>query len=136
MSSVVPSPNDIRKLSKDFATTAENARPDENHVEDIETDEVSKASKSLSAERSSSDVQLVVHQKTASEPVVSMQDGSQHVKSNRSLSSVTNPQDCSKQQLSRRASSDLSSNKRLEEYHKWKMSGCKGDPPTKLKISQ
>ena len=133
MSSVVPLPNDIQKLSKDFATTAENARRDGNHVEDIETDEVSK---SLSTERSSSDVRLVVHQKTASEPVVSMQDGSQHVKGNRSLSSVTNPQDCSKQQLSRRASSDLSSNKRLEEYHKWKMSGCKGDPPTKLKISQ
>jgi len=28
------------------------------------------------------------------------------------------------------------SNKRLEEYHKWKVSGCKGDPPAKLKISQ
>ena len=71
---------------------------------------------SLPAEKANVEVTLVGHQKTPSEPI----DTKVTCNNNKQMPS------------------DLKnlSNKKLEEYHKWKVSGCKGDPPAKLKISQ
>lgn len=71
---------------------------------------------SLPARKANSEVTLVGHQKTPSEPI----DTKATCNNNKQMPS------------------DIKSlsNKRLEEYHKWKVSGCKGDPPAKLKISQ
>lgn len=71
---------------------------------------------SLPAEKTKVEVTLGVHQKTLSEPI----DIKDSCNNNKQM-----PSDLKN-----------SSNKRLEEYHKWKVSGCKGDPPAKLKISQ
>jgi len=71
---------------------------------------------SLPAEKANIEVTLVGHQKTPSEPV----DTNDTCNNNKQI-----PGDIKNL-----------SNKRLEEYHKWKVSGCKGDPPAKLKISQ
>ena len=71
---------------------------------------------SLPAEKTKVEVTLGAHQKTLSEPI----DIKDSCNNNKQM-----PSDLKN-----------SSNKRLEEYHKWKVSGCKGDPPAKLKISQ
>lgn len=131
LSSVPPSPNDIRKLSKDYTAVAEDTRQDENHVDYITPDEVSAAMLLLVAERSGDTCHKETHE------AVSTRDGIQQVESSRRLSSSdAKKRDGSPRQPTRRSASDVSSNKRLEEYHKWKVSGCKGDPPAKLKISQ
>ena len=71
---------------------------------------------SLPAEKANVEVTLVGHQKTPSEP-------------------IDTKDSCNND---KQMATDIKnmSNKRLEEYHKWKVSGCKGDPPAKLKISQ
>lgn len=71
---------------------------------------------SLPAERRNTGV----HHKTASEPISKTDSFILQSNNNKQISS----------------NSKNASNKRLEEYHKWKVSGCKGDPPAKLKISQ
>ena len=71
---------------------------------------------SLPAQKANIEVTLVGHRKTPSEPI----DTKDSCNNNKQV-----PSDIK----------NLSS-KKLEEYHKWKVSGCKGDPPAKLKISQ
>lgn len=70
----------------------------------------------LPAEKVNVEVTVGGHQKTPSEPI----DTKDACNNNKQM-----PSDIKNL-----------SNKRLEEYHKWKVSGCKGDPPAKLKISQ
>ena len=132
-----PSPSDTRRLSKDYSREPENVTHTENSGDHIVANEVG-ALKSPSAERKSSDVELSVSHKTTNELPVITQDRVREDKTMRRLSSDISTRDYSPQLNNRigRASSDVSSNKRLEEYHKWKISGCKGDPPAKLKISQ
>lgn len=72
---------------------------------------------SMPAEKENVEVNLGGHQKTASEP-------------------VTTKDVCNNNKQIPGSENKNVSNKRLEEYHKWKVSGCKGDPPAKLKISQ
>ena len=57
-----------------------------------------------------------MHQKTNSEPIVG------HI--------------AAPQQNDKKISSDKGVTRKLEEYQKWKVSGCKGEPPAKLKVSQ
>jgi len=71
---------------------------------------------SLPAEKANVEVTLVGHQKTPSEPIDSKDSCNNDKQMATDIKNM--------------------SNKRLEEYHKWKVSGCKGDPPAKLKISQ
>lgn len=75
---------------------------------------------SMPADRRRVDINSGVHHKTASQPI-SKTDSFIHQTNNNTQASNNNKN---------------TSNKKLEEYHKWKVSGCKGDPPAKLKISQ
>lgn len=138
LASVPPSPSDTRKLSKDCTTRAENTtKEDQNNIDHVMTNEVDTGSKCSSAETGSNDIQSTErHRVTTTEPG-NAQDSVQQVESNRRMSSSdVKSQDGRPRQSTRRSASDVSSNKRLEEYHKWKVAGCKGDPPAKLKISQ
>lgn len=130
LSSIPPSPNDIQKLSEDSSEKPENSTL-ENNVDYLVVGETGVVTKSPSAERSSSDTQSVVHNNSTSVPDI----GTRQVKTSRS-SSVVNAQNYSPKKITRRSASDAGTNMRLQEYHKWKVSGCKGDPPAKLKISQ
>lgn len=71
----------------------------------------------MPAEKADVEVNLGGHQKTASEP-------------------TTTKDSCNNNNEMPGSENKNVSNKRFEEYHKWKVSGCKGDPPAKLKISQ
>ena len=137
LASVPPSPSDPRRLSKDCSTRAENTgQEDQDNIDQVMTNEVDTGSKLLSADTGSNDVRIAEHHNMTSEPA-NVQDSIQQVESNRRMSSSdVKSLDSRPRQSTRRSASDVSSNKRLEEYHKWKVAGCKGDPPAKLKISQ
>ena len=138
LASVPPSPSDPRRLSKDCTTGAENTmKEDQYNIDHVMSNEVDTGSKCLSAGTGSNDIQFAEHHKMTTTEPANAQGSIQQVESNRRLSSSdVRSQDGRPRQSTRRSASDVSSNKRLEEYHKWKVSGCKGDPPAKLKISQ
>ncbi|KAM7430197.1 hypothetical protein ABFA07_019052 [Porites harrisoni] len=124
LSSVPPSPNDVRKLSKDSSIKeAENAANNEDY---LEQNGVRIPSESPSAEGASSNIHI--NNDSTSNSTKSRPDS-------RRSSSVLVTQDSSPLKTTRRTASDASTNKKLQEYHKWKVAGCKGDPPAKLKIS-
>ena len=117
--SLTTEPNNIWRFSKGSSTVSEKDLLDDNSTAGQRV--VSgmlpvQRRESLLAEKANIEVTLVGHQKTLSEPV----DSTTSCNNNKQM-----PSDIK----------NLSNN-RLEEYHKWKVSGCKGDPPAKLKISQ
>ena len=119
-----PSPNDVRKLSKDSSIKeAENTANNEDY---LEQNGVRIPSESPSAEGASSNIHI--NNDSTSNSTKSRPDS-------RRSSSVLVTQDSSSLKTTRRTASDASTNKKLQEYHKWKVAGCKGDPPAKLKIS-
>lgn len=124
LSSVPPSPNDVRKLSKDSSIKeAENTANNEDY---LVQNGVRIPSESPSAEGASSNIHI--NNDSTSNSTKSRPDS-------RRSSSVLVTQDSSPLKTTRRTASDASTNKKLQEYHKWKVAGCKGDPPAKLKIS-
>lgn len=124
LSSVPPSPNDVGKLSKDSSIKeAENTANNEDY---LEQNGVRIPSESPSAEGESSNIHI--NNDSTSNSTKSRPDS-------RRSSSVLVTQDSSPLKATRRTASDASTNKKLQEYHKWKVAGCKGDPPAKLKIS-
>ena len=116
--SLTAEPGNNRRFSKDSSTVPEKDRLDGSTTSQKVVSGMLPVQRreSLPAEKADVGVTLVVHQKTASEPI-NTKDSCNNDK--QMPSDIKNP-----------------SNKRLEEYHKWKVSGCKGDPPAKLKISQ
>ena len=72
---------------------------------------------SLPAVKVKGEINIDEHRKTASEPISTMDS-------------------CNNNKQMLKSDNKNASNKKFEEYHKWKVSGCKGDPPAKLKISQ
>lgn len=119
-----PSPNDVRKLSKD--SSIKEAENTANNKDYLEQNGMGIPSESPSAERASSDIHINND---------SISNSTQSRPDSRRSSSVLVAQDSSPLKTSRRTASDASTNKKLQEYHKWKVTGCKGDPPAKLKIS-
>ena len=118
---------------------AENTDHMENHIGDMMANEVNTEKKALQIERprSNSDIPATVNHTILSESA-STKDSFKELDSVGKISSSSNANglDGPARQPTRRSASDVSSNKRLDEYHKWKVAGCKGDPPAKLKISQ
>lgn len=122
LSGVPPSPNDVRKLSKDSSIKeVENTANNEDYLEQNGV-----RIPSESAEGASSNIHI--NNDSTSNFTKSRPDS-------RRSSSVLVTQDSSPLKTTRRTASDASTNKKLQEYHKWKVAGCKGDPPAKLKIS-
>lgn len=128
-----------RRLSKDMnAIAADNGHMD-NHIGDMMTNDVNTGKKASQTDRprSNTDVPLGANHKLLSESVNALKNFKDCDNTGKiSSSSNANRLDGPTRHLTRRSASDVSSNKKLEEYHKWKVSGCKGDPPAKLKISQ
>ena len=121
MSSLPAEPSDIQRFSKDSNIASEIPTLEDNTVgQQVVSGIVSvQRTESLSAERPNLEVN---HKKTASDPVSTNESCILQQESNNNKQVSTDNKNMS--------------NKRLEEYHKWKVSGCKGDPPAKLKISQ
>lgn len=128
-----------RRLSKDMnAIAADNGHMD-NHIDDMMTNDVNTGKKASQTDRprSNTDVPLRANHKLLSESVCAPKNFKDRDNIGKiASSSNANRLDGPTRHLTRRSASDVSSNKKLEEYHKWKVSGCKGDPPAKLKISQ
>lgn len=133
------SADESRRLSKDCSAMAENTDHMENHIGDMMANEVNTEKKALQIERprSNSDIPATVNHTILSESA-STKDSFKELDSVGKISSSSNANglDGPARQPTRRSASDVSSKKRLDEYHKWKVAGCKGDPPAKLKISQ
>ncbi|XP_078384535.1 uncharacterized protein LOC144666958 isoform X2 [Oculina patagonica] len=111
--------NNIRRLSKDCSMLHENIRLEGSTTGQQVNSGVMPVQRreSMPAEKENVEVNVGGHQKTASEP-------------------VTTKDVCNNNKQMPGSENKNVSNKRLDEYHKWKVSGCKGDPPAKLKISQ
>lgn len=111
----------------------------DNHIGDMVANDVNTGKKALQTDRPriNTDVPAGKNHKLLSESV-SAQENFKDCDNIGKISSSSNANrlDGPTRHLTRRSVSDVSSNKKLEEYHKWKVSGCKGDPPAKLKISQ
>ena len=105
--------NFFRRFSKDSNIPSNDNTPHKG------TKNIQRA-ESLPSDRRRVDINSGTHQKTASQPIG--KSDSFILQTNYNMQTSNNNKNVS--------------SKKLEEYHKWKVSGCKGDPPAKLKISQ
>ena len=105
--------NFFRRFSKDSNIPSNDNTPHKG------TKNIQRA-ESLPSDRRRVDINSGTHQKTASQPIG--KTDSFILQTNYNMQTSNNNKNVS--------------SKKLEEYHKWKVSGCKGDPPAKLKISQ
>lgn len=105
--------NFFRRFSKDSNIPSNDNTPHKG------TKNIQRA-ESLPSDRRRVDINSGTHQKTASQPIG--KTDSFILQTNYNTQTSNNNKNVS--------------SKKLEEYHKWKVSGCKGDPPAKLKISQ
>lgn len=105
--------NFFRRFSKDSNILSNDNTPHKG------TKNIQRA-ESLPSDRRRVDINSGTHQKTASQPIG--KTDSFILQTNYNTQTSNNNKNVS--------------SKKLEEYHKWKVSGCKGDPPAKLKISQ